>query len=746
MALLTSTKNSRATTSSLAKKANKKPATSSKVRGGVGAIQRIISIAESKLSKYKDKYETITTVERLQEYINLCNTNGIAALDTETTGLDVFTIDIAGICLYTPGAKAAYVPINHCSYVTKVLSKNQLTKEEVKECFKTATTGWVMHNADYDIRVMHHTLDITVDCYWDTMIGAKMLDENAMDNTLKGLHMAFCDSQDDELLSFGNLFSGVVFTDVPVSVAYLYAAGDAVKTFELYEYQKRIYERACNKDLYNVFINVEMPLVRVIVDMEDTGIAYDFKFSDYLVDKYTKKKEDVLVKVHNVIAMYAEEITNYKMRNVSNKLSDPINLGSPTQLATLLYDILGCESTNKKSPRGTGEEVLKELAKGKHKNLCESILELRGVEKLLSTYVLKMPELARRDGRVHARFNQLGAKTGRFSSSDPNLQNIPSRNKEIRQMFYGGPGMKLISADYSKQEVFIAASISGDKEMMKACESEDIYSQVAAQVYNTTYEECLEFRPDGTTNYEGKARRAACKAIVLGVLYSKEVPSIATDLGISKQEAQKAYDSVLKAFPKLKQLMHDSQDDARTRGYVETAWGRRRRLPDMQLEKYDFSLVDGTPMDFDPLSFDSDEELSTEVPQKTKAELTKKLDKAFGFIKKQQIIQDAKARGIKIKDNGAFIAQAERQCVNSRVQGSAADVTKVAMILIHKNPELRALGYKILVPIHDELLGQCPAENVDRCSELVEKLMIEAGAEKIKVPMKVDVSILDNWK
>ena len=316
-------------------------------------------------------------------------------------------------------------------------------------------------------------------------------------------------------------------------------------------------------------------------------------------------------------------------------------------------------------------------------------------------------------------------------------------------MFKATDGYKLISCDYSKQEVFIAASVSGDEAFIESCKNSlkndtDIYSEIASMIYNLPYDECVEFRPDGSTNYEGKERRGNAKAITLSILYSKGVNSIALDLKVSTDKAQAIYNEVLKAFPKLEETIKGSQETARKIGYVETAWGTRRHLPDMQLEPYEFTLINGVPLDFDPLCFDNVVEDLT-VPKKVKENYISKLNKAYGVQKKNAIIQQAKEQGIKIKNNGGFIAQAERQCLNSRIQGSASNVTKVAMILINNDKRLKELGLRLLLTIHDELIAEAPAENIEEASNRMAELMIKAGEEKISVPMKVDIEITNNW-
>jgi DNA polymerase-1 len=728
----------------LVKKA-KSSITRTSIKGGGNLSQKIdmmISMAETKLKHHKEDYELIRDKQSLHEYIDLCIKHGECAIDTETTGLNPLLVDIVGVCLYTKGKKAVYIPINHKSHITNVRTSNQLNEKDVAEELKRFDGKWIMHNSKYDIRVIRHCLNLNLKCYWDTMLAGYCIDENES-HRLKDLHLKYCDSKDTESLTFDKLFNGIRFDYVPIKVAYLYAAGDAIKTFELYEYQKTILNRRTLAGPYNVFRNIEMPLVEVVADMEDRGVCLDFEICDKLLEKYTNIRKERLEQANNAISMYKEQIDEYKMKNPNNKLSDPISLSSPTQLSILFYDILKLESPDKKSPRGTGEEILKHFAKGKEKNLCEAILGMRNVDKLLNTYIQKMPNIALKDGRIHASFNQYGAKTGRFSSSDPNLQNIPSHNKEIRQMFKAQDGYILLGADYSQQEPMVTSYLSKDKKMQDAfIHGKDIYSTIASLAFNKSYEDCLEFRPDGTTNVPGKERRTQAKSIVLGVLYGRQIPSIAEQLGVSTKQAQVIYDKVLSAFTGLANFIDESQDMARKYGYVTTAWGRRRHLTDMQLEPYEFKYS-GNRVSFDPLDFNND--CSNEVPERIKKEYTDRLKKSFGWQNKNKIIQEAYQLGIKIKDNGGFISQAERQCVNARVQGSAADMAKLAMISINNDEKMKELGFHLLIQVHDEVIGECPEENAKECAERLSYLMRTAPSHLIKLPFKCDVDFTYNW-
>lgn len=738
-------------------------------------IQSIVAMANQKLAIHKDDYILIREPDQLYEYMKEMKQVGEGALDTEATGLNPLLVDIVGGCIYTPGQKAAYIPINHKSYITGTRTKDQLDEQTVSKIMKEfhKDIRWIFHNAKYDIRVCRKTLGIDFKPYWDTMLAAYCIDEEES-HRLKDLHLKYCNSKDTESLTFDTLFKGVTFDNIPISTGYLYAAGDAVKTYELYEYQKTLLNRRVLAGPYNVFWNIEMPLISVVADMEDRGVCLDFDVCKNLHEKYHKIREERQKQADEALAMYKDEIDNYRMgitysntypdgsteysnsqtskskkyghtkvSSNASKLSDPISLSSPTQLAILFYDILGLESPDKKAPRGTGEDILKHFAQGKEKNLCEAILGMRNVEKLLGTYIDKMPEIALKDGRVHASYNQYGAKTGRFSSQDPNLQNIPSHNKEIRQMFKAQDGYVLIGSDFSQQEPMVTAHLSADQKMQEAfINGRDIYATIAALAFHKPYEECKEFREDGTVNPAGKERRTQAKSIVLGILYGRQIPSIAEQLGVSTKEAQAIYDKVIASFPALGKFIEDSQNMARTEGYVTTAWGRRRHLKDMQLDRYEFSYS-GKVTNFDPLAFGS--EVSTEVPKKVKDNYIKQLDKAFGWKKKNDIIQNALAQGIKIKDNGGFISQAERQCVNARVQGSAADITKLAMIAINNDERMKELDFHLLIQVHDEVIGECPIENAKEAGERLSYLMRTAPTHLIKLPFKCDVDFTNNW-
>ena len=285
----------------------------------------------------------------------------------------------------------------------------------------------------------------------------------------------------------------------------------------------------------------------------------------------------------------------------------------------------------------------------------------------------------------------------------------------------------------------------GDPKMIKAYqEGKDLYAEIAALSFNTTYENCLEFRQDGTTNPEGKSRRSQAKSILLGELYGRGVPSIAEQLGTTTKKAQAIKDSVFKGFPAIPQFEEDSLEMAYEKGYVTTLWGRKRRLPDLQLPEFEFKWKDGVPFDSDLLDFESTDAGDTEVPEDVQRRYTRALRNCY-FGQKRKIFEEANKEGIWIVDNGAKIADAQRQCVNARIQGSAADMSKLAMILVGNDKRLKELGFRLLIPVHDELIAECPEENVKECSERFAMLMSKAAESGLRIPIKCDVSVTKEW-
>lgn len=652
------------------------------VKGGglLGQINQIKAMVEKHLGKFKNDYVIIQSEELLHKYFMFCIDNGVISIDTETTGLDPLLDKIVGLCIYTPNHKAAYVPINHTSYVTGVRVDNQLTEEQVARQFEMLLKyhpDIIMFNAKFDIRVIRNQLGVKdIYCTWDCYLAGRLLNENEESKGLKALHQKYVLNGQEDEFKFDALFKGITADKIPINTFYLYAAHDAIITYELYQYQKQYlyYDRTATPEARNgmngvswVFFNIEMPCIKVVCDMEDNGVKFDFEYQQKLSEKYNKLLEEKTEEFYRLCSMYDDDIEQYKKKNVNHKLDTPINIGSPTQIAILLYDIINIEPPDPKSPRGTGSAILQKI----DNPIAKAILDYREMSKLVSTYIDKLPNCVNpNDGRIHCSFNQYGADTGRFSSSDPNLQNIPSRNHDIRKMFVASDGYVLMSSDYSQQEPKVMTQMCGDPKMIKAYqEGKDLYAEIAALSFNTSYDNCLEFRPDGTTNPEGKNRRSQAKSILLGVLYGRGVPSIAEQLGTSTKKAQAIKDSVFKGFPAIPKFEEDSLDMAYEKGYVTTLWGRKRRLPDLQLPEYEFKWKDGVRPDTDLLDFDfGNEDAETNVPEDVQERYIRKLRNCY-FGQKRKIFEEANKEGIWIVDNGAKIADAQRQCVNARIQG-----------------------------------------------------------------------------
>lgn len=720
-----------------------------------GKIERARQLSNSVFKERKARLMNIQDERVFDEYIDKIIENGMFALDTETDGLEKIDAVLAGVCLYTPGMKGAYVPVGHISHMTRMPIAGQLSKKVVAAGLKRVLDAGVKviyHNSKFDMHITESTLELVINPYFDTMTAGWLLNENES-HSLKDLYHEYLDPT-GEKAKYNNLFDGVPFTMVPLDIAYLYAAFDAVMTWELYEFQNEFLDfnnPKCKKQklekVAHVFWDIEMPLIPVVWRMERRGVVIDMKMAKDLKEKYSAMLRNALKKVDEEISVYKDDIDAFRRENPSlaSKLDYPVNIGSPTQIAILFYDVLKLKSPDKDHPRGTGKEIMKAL----DHPIGNAILEYRQVDKLLSTYIEAIPaQVNRGTGRLHCNYNCIGAKTGRFSSSEPNLQNIPSKNKDIRPMFTVEDGWVMIGSDFSQQEPRILAFMSGDENMKQAyLDGLDLYANVASALYHVPYDQCLEFDRNGAPNPDGKKRRTACKSVLLGLMYGRGEASIAEQMGVSTSEAKKVISNFFERFPKVAEFVVSSQDGAWENGFVETIAGRKRRLPDMQLPTYDFKPLNGAKNEnFDPLNFDDDDDIDPDyVPQRIIDKYTAQLDRAWGK-QKRDIIFKARDEGYAITDNGGKIADAERQCVNSRIQGSAADMTKIAMILVDNDPVMKELDFHLLIPVHDELLGECPRQNADKAGKRLSQLMIEAGRSLVTdIPQKCDVEITERW-
>lgn len=788
------------------------------------------------LGRYADNTVLLDSREKLHDYISQAIENGIIAIDTETNNsLDTFTCKLMGLCLYTPNCASAYAPVNHVDVVSRERLAEQVSEQDVyEELSRLGDTKVITHNGKFDYKVLLNTTGYDMHIYWDTLIGAKILDENERAGLKEQYRTKIDPTQ--EKYDIEHLFDKLEYAIVDPSVFALYAATDSFMTYGLYLYQKEQFELAENSKLYKLFMEIEMPILQVATDMELTGICVDDAYAKTLSAKYRTASQELQKKIDAELGSYKDIIAQWRKtreataksetktkdgvkygKSKSEQLSEPISLSSPTQLAILLYDVLKVEPVDKKQPRGTGEDILKQI----DLPLCKLVLEQRGIEKLIGTYTDKLPEcVSPRDNRLHAEFNQYGADTGRFSSSDPNLQNIPSHSKDIRMMFvarcdertvendnentfevqvgdeillegnvwkpidkleigdiilqgttpmtstildihrvddnyvlavdnntYGIETRTpycLVGSDYSQQEPRLLAYYSGDENMRKAyLEGKDFYASIAMKVYHNKYEDNLEHFKDGSRNEAGANRRSSCKSLLLGLMYGMGAASIATRIGSGVKEAQDIIDTFYKEFPKVRAWMDNSISFAHTNGYVEDIVGRRRRLPDMMLNEYEVSDGKELELSFNPILY------AVSHHDVGKSETVKLYEALLSKAKLKKDIDKIKAKALKDKitiiDNTGRISRSERQCVNARVQGGAATLSKLAMIAVHNDELLNKWGFKLLIAIHDELIGECPQINAEKVAQRLSQVMIDTAKTVCTIPMKCDAEITHRW-
>ena len=703
------------------------------------------------LGTYKEQTTVLKSALEVQEYFLKAKNNGVVTLDTETNNsLDPLTCKLMGICIYTPGLKNAYIPINHINKYTKERLDWQLTEKEICELLHILDdTFTISHNGKFDYEVLKCTVDWEMRIDWDTMIGARLLNENER----AGLKQQYIEKIDSsiEKYSIESLFQDIEYAVVDPNIFALYAATDSYMTYKLYEYQKRLFEEEDNRKLFNLFKEVELPIVKISADMELRGICIDEEYSKRLSKKYNEHLLELDNKLNKELDAYKDIINDWrkskeaneykivngrKQKSKNEQLKDPIELTSPTQLAILLYDVLKVPAIDKKMPRGTGADILKQI----DLPICKLLIEQKIILKLLTAFIDNLPEkINKKDGRLHSHFNQLGTDTGRFSSTEPNLQQIPSKNKEIRMMFCAKPGYTLVGSDFSAQEPRILAAYSKDKKMLDAfANNKDIYATVGSDIFKNDYWDNMEHYKDGTPNVEGEKRRSKCKKLILGTMYGMGSKKMAVDMNCSVEEGKKIIEDFYREFPKVHKWIEETEKNACKNGYVEDYAGRKRHLPDLLLPE--FEIIDKSLNNFNPLLYALNVVSDSELVKKYE----NKLLNCKSLKEKESIKTEAKKENIEIVDNGGFISRSKRQCVNARIQGGAATMTKKAMIAIDNDKEINDLGFKLLICVHDELIGECPKENAELVADRLSYLMRMCVPE-LPVTFKCDAEIEEHW-
>lgn len=602
---------------------------------------------------HKEKYaayETIFTEEQLKQWCARLSEARLFAFDTETTSLDTISAQLVGVSFATAPGQAAYLPFGH-DYPG---APPQLKKEQVltalQPLLEDAHVVKVGHNLKYDLEVLAGAGITLRGGNYDTMLESYILDSASPNHDMDSLalkHLGWRTITYTEVAGKGA--KQITFNQVPVEQAATYAAEDADVTLQLHQSLHPRLEK--EKGLNYIFEKIEMPLVTVLARMERNGVLID-------AQKLRQQSKELEKRLQELEGQAVE---------LAGK---PFNINSPKQLQQVLFEDLKIP-VMQKTPTGqpsTAEPVLQELA---HDYLLPKvIIEYRIISKLISTYTNKLPEqINPLTGRIHTSYNQTGAATGRLSSSDPNLQNIPVRTHEgrrIRQAFIAPPGYKIISADYSQIELRLMAHISQDPNLVAAfVQDKDVHQATAAEVLGLTLEEVT---PD---------QRREAKAINFGLIYGMSAFGLARQLKIDRQAAQLYIDRYFARYPQVKAYMDNTRLKAREQGYVETWWGRRLYLPDINSS--------------------------------------------------QAIRQKA----------------AERAAINAPLQGSAADIIKMAMIHLDEWLQKNQVDARMIMQVHDELVLEVAEKEIERVMAAVKENM--STVVSLRVPLTVSIGYGDNW-
>jgi len=611
----------------------------------------------NKQENSKVKYITITKIHELDSIFNEISKIGICAIDTETDTLDIETANLVGISLCYNENFAFYIPIKHKDLINQKILKEQISEKKILEVINLICSDpailKVGQNIKYDIRILKK-YGVKFEAITDTMLMSYALDNgitrHGMDD-LAFMHFNHSTIKFKDMVGSGK--KQVTFDYVNIKDATKYAAEDAFITLKLYNFfQQRLVKE---KSSY-IYEKVDKPLIKVLSSMEETGIKVDQKYLKKLSIEFQNESEKLEKKIF--------KITNKNF-----------NIGSPKQLGEILFIDMGIKG-GKKTKTGTystDSRILEDLSFQGH-NIAKLVLEWRELTKLRSTYTESLLDQAEdKTNRVHTSYAIATTITGRLSSNDPNLQNIPIRTengKKIRNAFIAEKNYKLVSFDYSQIELRLAAEISQDKNFIQAfAQREDIHNSTAKEIFNLKDK-------DISADHRRKA-----KAINFGIIYGISPYGLAKQLSITNTEGKQYIQDYFERFPKIKDYMDYQINFAKTNNYVETIFGRRCNIKGIN-------------------------------------------DKNFVI------------RGF-----------AERQSINAPIQGTAADIIKLAMIEIHQNIISNKINAKMLLQVHDELVFEIEDKYVGESIPQIQKFMEKTHLEykDFTVPLTVDHSTGNNW-
>ncbi|MBL0141940.1 MAG: DNA polymerase I [Betaproteobacteria bacterium] len=596
------------------------------------------------------RYEAVLDESALDRWMAKIDGAQLTCFDTETTSLDPMAARLVGIAFCVEPGEACYIPLAHRYPGAPDQLDFDGTLARLKPWFESARHRKVGQNAKYDRHILaNHGIDVRGVVH-DTLLESYVLESHQRHDmdSLAMRHLGAKTILYEEVAGKGA--SSICFDQVSVESATGYSAEDADVTFQLHGVLWPQVE--ADAKLRHIYADIEIPVAGVLLAMERNGVLIDSRLLATQSGELGAKMMALEAKVHELAGQ-------------------PFNLASPKQLGEILFERLKLPVV-KKTPSGapsTDEEVLEKLALDHP--LPKALLEHRGMSKLKSTYTDKLPRMVNaRTGRVHTNYAQAVAVTGRLSSTEPNLQNIPVRTAEgrrIREAFIAPPGSRIVSADYSQIELRIMAHLSGDRSLIDAfAAGEDIHRHTASEVFGVAQAEVTS------------EQRRYAKVINFGLIYGMSAFGLAGNLGIERAAAQSYMDKYFQRYPGVAAYMERTRNEAKDRGYVETVFGRRLWLPDI------------------------------------------------------------------VSANQARRQGAERQAINAPMQGTAADLIKLAMIAVQGWLESEGLATMLIMQVHDELVLEVPEGELDRVKPQVEKLM--TGVTSLAVPLVVEAGVGENWE
>lgn len=594
-------------------------------------------------------YESILTEAQLDIWLGKLLAANLVCVDTETTGLDVMNAQLVGISFAVMPHAAAYLPLAHIYPGAPDQLKREQVLLKLKPWLESTQHKKLGQNLKYDKHIFANHGIALAGIHDDTLLQSYVLESHKphdMDN-LALRHLNVKTISYAEVVGKGA--KQLCFDQVDLDIATRYAAEDADITLQLHH---SLYPQIeSQQGLRHVYRDIELPSMHVLYVMERNGVLLDSALLHIQSRELGEKLIALEARAHEAAGQ-------------------PFNLNSPKQLREILFDKLQLP-VKKKTPSGdpsTDEEVLQELALDYP--LPKILLEYRGMAKLKSTYTDKLPlSVDRATGRVHTSYSQAVAVTGRLASNDPNLQNIPVRTAEgrrIREAFIAGPGNHIVSADYSQIELRIMAHLSSDEGLLKAfANNEDIHRATAAEIFMTTREEV------------SSEQRRYAKVINFGLIYGMSAFGLAKQLGVERSAATAYIERYFARYPGVKNYMDSTREQAKQQGYVETVFGRRLWLPEINAS------------------------------------------------------------------NGMKRQGAERAAINAPMQGTAADLIKLAMIAVQSWLEAEKLGTRLIMQVHDELVLEVADAELSLVKDMLPKLM--CGVAELKVPLLVELGVGKNW-